>query len=459
MKIITYGVLLIISILPGTPSKDVSTKVTQTKTQSVVMNRDTDSIQHQAEKLLFTPKSHQVLFASAESARIDTEIAEKAYLDSMEEILTRLEVAIGKIRSEDTLGERLTISQLRQVISPFREQAHNLVELHQNYEQAAESFETEVRKAVPLMRQAAAQFAAYAKDEKFDELKKSYLNVAESMVTVAQKFETQKSQVAPATRSVAELIEYVEHADLFLLRLEAVLGIFPEESLAAEDFLRQVTEYLHAFERLRELLENFHQATTGQLPTSNAPAENPDLVTSVTKRIPSRLVSTQKPSASKKSVVPEPPRTTKLNQNRQFDDPSGKADPSFGEQPKVQPVTKPKANSVIPAVDLTGNWSLGNGTVCLRFVQQGEQVTASLHRGNQVVSAHGKFHFTDSQALQIDQLVYELKSGQQVDLSGHTWRVVDRNHIAGEAQTYQRTQDGRLYRTSTMKRFHVRRIQ
>lgn len=406
---------------------------------------------------ILTGTKHGALLASANSSRDAVEQREQSYVESMDVLLDRLEAAIHLIEPNDLLGERLTIGELRKLIEPMRAKAREVLDAHANFGSAAEAFDNEASKAIPIMKEVANQFATYSKEENFADLQESYQTVSESLLSVASKYQERRAKIEPATEAVNANIVYIERSELFLVRLHDVLHVFPEESPASEGFLRRVAEYVQAFERLRELLQKFHGATTGELPRPNE--------------------STPQPSVSRvdhgpiTDGVPNLPRSQAafLDENLQVEEkmmatpeaPPAKVPTAVCEvhrNTEVPETSTQAAQVAVTTYDLTGLWNVGNGRVGLRVTQDGSSVAVSLHRGSIESHGYGTLRFIDNDTLMVVELVYLHESGQQLRESGLTWEVVGNDSIRARSYRHVPNQDGGIRRSNDVVHYDVHRV-
>ncbi len=353
-------------------------------------------------------KGYQTLYTSAHQARDAVEESEQRFVETMDRLLDRLETAIDLIDAKDIFGERLTIAELRNIIGPMRAKAGEVIAAHENYGSAAEDFEEEMAKAIPLMLDVAQSFASYADQERFSDLQDSYLSVSESLVAVANKYKQRRDLIDPALQAVRDNIVYVEHSELFLVRLEEVLDVFPEDSPASEEFVKKIAEYVSAFERLRELLQEFHSATHEELPDERR---------------------TPPPEPTRRGNPVRPALTVSTTTDR----PSIPPFVTFTGTTLLPGHREP----VLPAEQLSGWWGVASGGVTLHLKHEGKEITFTLHRGSQPSHGHGRLRLIDDKTLVVEELIYKQKGGKSLRERGLRWDIVDSNTI--QARSYKHT--------------------
>lgn len=306
----------------------------------------------------------------------------------------RLDRAIALIVEGSIHGERLTVLQLRGVVSQMREQAESVVSAHRETLSAAEEYGELVRKAAPLLLAAAKRFDEYAAEEDYRSLREDYLRWGESFEAIARKYQRQAATVGPTVSAVSANLEYVERTELQLARVEELLVILPEEGEGAEEFLTRLAGYVESFGSLQKRLRDLHGKTFRDLEEKEAAETRP------------RASGTT--PVTEKSSEPSP-RLARINSQRTHPVTA----PTYDKAPQPsRERTSPRPSPYL------GRWNMGtsSGRVPLEFYRDGAHLRVRLAGRHSVLTAvEGDVEESDYGA-DLVGLVYETRSGDRLSL-------------------------------------------
>jgi hypothetical protein len=193
--------------------------------------------------------------------------AETEFAVATEQLFAAVEQAVSEISPAVTNNVDpiyRTVDGLIPLVRRLKTHGDAILVRHDAFLDASMSYGRELAAAPQVLDQVAARYRQYAKDEPFQDLKKRYLEDADTVVAIKLLLIARVDALAPQVRLVRANRLYVNQTVLYLGRLDELLSSLPQlpDGRKTEAFLARLKEYVDNFARLQRALQGLHEKVT-----------------------------------------------------------------------------------------------------------------------------------------------------------------------------------------------------
>jgi len=207
----------------------------------------------------------------------DVELAENEVVKSFGELTRRLD----QFNPQVPKSEKDTLDAFHRFLDKMQTHGKRLAEAEPEFKAAVRRYEKALERGPKAYRNAADLYVKRATDEKFEDLKKEYLDLAKAAKETATDLEKRRGDLAINVARVSSSLEWVSHAMQLLDAMNQFLDLIPEPSQAAaiakfaDSIERFSGNFRAAVTTFREVHDRRLGASAAPVPVPIAPRDNP----------------------------------------------------------------------------------------------------------------------------------------------------------------------------------------
>jgi hypothetical protein len=194
--------------------------------------------------------------------RRHVEEQDKKVVAAQKILLAELEAAISRIDGKTLRGEIATVDALRKVARELTSEAWRVTRIQSNYLSEMKDYVADLEPTSKALLAHSQAFNKFAEQEKYDDLKEQYRLLAKVFEKLSERMIQRRATLLQEKELVDENYSYVYQTHELLTRLARALESVPDLTAGSsvEEWLNDLEQYIQHFEKMKQLIGNFHDA-------------------------------------------------------------------------------------------------------------------------------------------------------------------------------------------------------